>query len=165
MSYDIIRDLGLLCLGTRLKRLGERLQGETLCMIDESDLTIQPNQCPVIVALHRLGPLSIGELVGTLGISQPAVTRTVGLLTEQGLVEIRRSTEDQRRREVHLTAKGNSFARRADTHLWPVIEAAVTELCTDLKGPLLRQLAEIEDRLDALPLRDHLTSKKEAKAR
>ncbi|TIS34569.1 MAG: transcriptional regulator, partial [Mesorhizobium sp.] len=36
--------------------------------------------------------------------------------------------------------------------VWPRIEGAVAELCADLSGPLLGQLAAIEDRLAATPL-------------
>lgn len=38
------------------------------------------------------------------------------------------------------------------TVIWPRIEAAVAELCRDLPGALLDQLAAIEDRLAERPL-------------
>jgi hypothetical protein len=36
--------------------------------------------------------------------------------------------------------------------VWPRIRAAVADLCGDLDGPLLEQLAAIEDGLAAAPL-------------
>ncbi|TJW60583.1 MAG: hypothetical protein E5V29_29115, partial [Mesorhizobium sp.] len=40
----------------------------------------------------------------------------------------------------------------AKREVWPRIEGAVQDLCADLSGPLLEQLAAIEDGLDAAPL-------------
>jgi len=36
--------------------------------------------------------------------------------------------------------------------IWPAIEAAVDDLCRDLSGPLLEQLAKIEQGLAERPL-------------
>ncbi|TIS19873.1 MarR family transcriptional regulator, partial [Mesorhizobium sp.] len=100
----------------------------------------------------RLGPLPVGELAQSLGIAQPGVTRAVSLLTELGLVEVAQSDDDQRRRIVSLSADGQRLVDAAKHDVWPRIEGAVAELCADLSGPLLGQLAAIEDRLAATPL-------------
>ena len=50
------------------------------------------------------GPLLIGELADALGVSQPGVTRNVGLLSKQGVVTVRRGKKDQRTKVVDLTA-------------------------------------------------------------
>ena len=152
MPEDIVRKMGHLCLGSRLKRIGERLQADVLRFTEKAGLPIQPSQYPLLAALDRSGPLTVGELVEALGVSQPGVTRNVGLLVEMGLVDISRDRRDQRQKAVALTAAGRRAVERSKREVWPHIEAAVVGLCAGLSGPLLTQLASIEDGLAAEPL-------------
>jgi len=48
--------------------------------------------------------------------------------------------------------QGQRLVDEAKEAIWPRIEAAVADLCGKLDGPLLDQLAAIEDGLAALPL-------------
>ncbi|MDQ6433360.1 MarR family transcriptional regulator [Mesorhizobium sp. LHD-90] len=152
MVEDIVRSFGFLTLGTRMKRIGERLQADTQRIIDEAGLPIQAAQYPYLAAIDRQGPLTIGELTMAVGISQPGVTRTVAQLAAQGLLEVRQAPGDQRRRTVALTPDGRQLVEFSKQHIWPRIEAAVKDLCKDLSGPLLPQLAAIEQGLAATPL-------------
>jgi DNA-binding MarR family transcriptional regulator len=149
---DVLRSLGFLCLGSRLKRIGEQLQADTQRVLDRLDVRIQSSQYPLLAALDRLGPQPVGELARSLGIAQPGVTRSVSLLAELGLVEVSPSNDDQRRMIVSLTASGQHLIKAAKRDVWPRIENAVAELCVDLSGPLLDQLGVVEDRLAAVPL-------------
>ena len=149
---DIIRSLGYLTLGSRLKRIGEQLQADTQRMLDRLEVPVQSSQYPLLAALDRLGPLPVGELAQSLGITQPGVTRSVALLAEPGLVEVIQSDGDQRRRMVSLTKNGQRLVDRAKRDVWPRIENAVADLCKGLTGPLLEQLSAIEDGLAAAPL-------------
>ncbi|WP_137930174.1 MarR family winged helix-turn-helix transcriptional regulator [Mesorhizobium comanense] len=149
---DILRSLGHLCLGSRLKRLGEQLQADTQRLLDGLETRVLSSQYPLLAALDRLGPLPVGELAQSLGVSQPGVTRSVSLLGDLGLVEVNPSQDDQRRRLVSLTGSGRQLVDAASREVWPRIENAVAELCSGLSGPLLGQLAAIEDRLAQAPL-------------
>jgi len=149
---DVIRSLGFLCLGSRLKRLGEQLQSDTQRLLDEVDPSVQASQYPFLAALDRLGPLTVGELAQAIGITQPGVTRAVSRLADQGLVESRQAPGDQRQRIVSLSKAGRRLVQAARRDVWPRIESAVADLCAGLSGPLLDQLAAIEDGLAAAPL-------------
>ena len=149
MVEDIVRSLGFLCLGSRLKRIGERLQADTQLVLNELGVPLQSSQYPFLAALDRVGPLTVGELARSLGITQPAVTRTLSHLADLDLVESRQSADDQRQRVVALTAAGRRLVARAKRDVWPHIEAAVADLCGGLSGPLLTQLDQIEQGLGA----------------
>ena len=149
---DVIRSLGYLCLGSRLKRIGEQLQADAQHLLDYLEVPLQSSQYPLLAALDRLGPLAVGELAQSLGLTQPGVTRSVSLLAELELVEAVQSDGDQRRKMVSLTGKGQRLVDVAKRDVWPRIESAVADLCRDLSGPLLDQLAAIEDGLAAAPL-------------
>ncbi len=147
MPKDIVRDFGLLTLGTRLRRVGELLQANTQEVIREFELTIPAAQYPFLAALNRDAPLTVGELAEAVGITQPGATRTIGQMADAGLVEISVADDDQRRRKISLTQAGQELATFSQTTVWPSIEAAVRDLCGDLDGPILDQLAAIEDGL------------------
>ena len=150
MVEDIVRTLGFLCLGSRLKRIGERLQADTQLVLNELDVPLQSSQYPFLAALDGVGPLTVGELARSLGITQPAVTRTLSRLIEIALVESRPSPDDQRQRVVALTAAGRRLVSRAKRDVWPRIDAAVADLCDGLSGPLLAQLDQLESGLSAM---------------
>lgn len=152
MVDDIVRSFGYLTLGTRLKRLGERMQAHTQRILDAHEVAIQAAQFPFLAAIDRLGPLTVGELAAAVGVSQPGATRALAQLAAQGLIAITPARDDQRRKSVALTPPGKRLVDVGKRSVWPLIEGAVRELCGDRSGPLLAQLAAIEDDLAAQPL-------------
>jgi DNA-binding MarR family transcriptional regulator len=152
MVDDIVAGLGHLTLGTRFKRLGERMQAETTRFIERSGLEIPAGWFPLLAALDRPGGLTVGELAEAVGVSQPGITRTVARLAELGFITVANESADRRRRSVRLTAAGDAVVARARAEVWPHIEAAVARVCEGLAGPLLAQLTELEARLDREPL-------------
>lgn len=152
MTVDIVRDLGYLTLGTRLKRLGERLQAQTQVLLAEADIALPASHCPVLAALDRLGPLSVGELAQAVGISQPGISRMLETLQAEGLVVSRRPAGDRRLRAIELTRSGHELIARSKRLAWPRVESAVADACAGATGSLLEQLSALEEALAATPL-------------
>ena len=152
MVEDVVRELGYLTLGTRLKRIGERLQAHTQRILEAHELAIPAGQFPFLAALDRLGPLTIGELADSVGVTQPGATRAAAQLAEAGLVTITPSRDDQRRKSVELASEGKRLVAAGKRAAWPLIERAVRDACRDLEGSLLDQLAGLEVGLIAEPL-------------
>ena len=152
MVEDVVKELGYLTLGTRLKRLGERLQGQTQILLDAAGLDLPASYFPLLAALDRLGPLSVGELSEAVGITQPGVTRMLEKLQAEDLVRSAQSAEDGRVRRIALTAAGRQVIARAKRLAWPIVEAAVADACSGPSQSLLALLAALEDALEAAPL-------------
>lgn len=152
MVEDVVRELGHLSLGTRLKRIGETLQAQTQTVLAAHGFEQPAAWFPLLAALDRLGALSVGELSQAVGVSQPVVTRSLRGLEDEGLVESEASDTDRRVRRILLSRKGQVLVERSQREAWPVIEAAVAEACAGLDGDLLRQLAMLEDALVDKPL-------------
>ncbi len=152
---DIVRALGYLCLGSRLKRIGEQVQSDTQRIMERLDVPLQAGQYPLLAAIDRLGPLSIGELAEALGVTQPGVTRAAGLLAEAGYLTARKEKDDQRIRRLSLTQKGQALIDRSKQDIWPAIEAAVRDICDGLEGNFIAQLDRLEDALQEKPLHRH----------
>lgn len=151
-NADVLRDLGVTFLGSRLKRLADRFQAEAAEVLRAHDMPMQPAQQVVMAALHVRGPLSIGEIAQHLRVSQPTVTRSVIALEGLGLIAARKA-EDQRQKILHLTAKGRALMQRAQNELWPLVKQATLELCREIPGNLLESLALLETALDRSSLK------------
>jgi DNA-binding MarR family transcriptional regulator len=154
---DVVRELGLLCLGSRLKRIGERLQADVQRHLDDAGIEAQPSNYPLLFTIDRYGALTIGDLAEALGVSQPGITRSVIKLAEQGVVEITRRDEDQRKKSVSLTTTGQSLVDKSREEVWPFIESALANLCQDKPLLLLDHLTAIEDALSVRPLDKRMT--------
>ena len=152
MADDIVAELGHLFLGTRLKRLAERMQSDVQRVAAAAGLAIQPSQYPVLAAIDRHGALTVGEIAEALGISQPGVTRNVARLVELGLVETRRDDRDQRHKSLALTPAGSAAMETSKRVVWPRIDMAVAAMCESVSGSFLDQVTAIEHALDERPL-------------
>jgi len=152
MVQDVVKELGYLTLGTRLKRLGERLQSQSQVLLDGAGFGLPASHFPVLAALDRLGPMSVGELAEAVGVAQPGVTRLLDKLESEGLVHSRQQAADRRVRTIALSRSGLQFVARAKNVVWPLIESAVADACAGPAAPLLAELAALEEALAAVPL-------------
>src|SRR6185437_11098068 len=147
---DVIAELGELFLGSRLKRLAERMQGGASRFVGEMGLKVQPTHMGLLAALDR-APMTVGQLVEAVGTSQPGVTRGAGQLMRMGLIETVKS-KDQRQKTLRLTRKGEATMMRIKLQIWPRLDQAVKSITNNLSGGFLDQIAAIERALAAKPL-------------
>jgi DNA-binding MarR family transcriptional regulator/N-acetylglutamate synthase-like GNAT family acetyltransferase len=150
MTHDILRDMGAAFMGSRLKRLGERMQAGAARVLADVGLPMQPSHMQFLVALDDR-TLTIGQLVQAVGVSQPGVTRAIGQLTTLGLVRTSPG-RDLRQRTISLTEAGAAALARAKVYVWPPVGRAVEQLLSGGAGNFVEQIAELEDRLSASSL-------------
>jgi DNA-binding MarR family transcriptional regulator/N-acetylglutamate synthase-like GNAT family acetyltransferase len=151
-SRDVLAEQGALFLGSRLKRLAERMQADVAHVAERAGLSIQPSQYSLLATLDRFGPQTVGELTTAMELSQPAVTRMAAKLAQMGLVTIDRRHRDQRHKTVSLTAAAQADLECSKLRVWPQVESAVNEILRGLNGPLLDQIAQLERLLGDKPL-------------
>lgn len=144
---DILRSLGYLTLGSRLRRIGERLQAATQDYLATAGIEVPAAQLPLLAALDRHDALTVGELANALRLTQPGVTRMADKLQQAGLVKTRREAGDQRLRRLTLSPAGKRLVETAANAIWPNIECALARHCATLEGDLLAQLTAFEDAL------------------
>ena len=147
---DVIADMGELFLGSRLKRLAERMQSGASRFVGEMGLKVQPPHMGLLAALDR-APMTVGQLVEAVGTSQPGVTRNAGQLMRMGLIETVKS-KDQRQKTLRLTRKGEAQMMRIKLQVWPRLDRAVKSITDNVSGSFLDQIAAIEAALAAKPL-------------
>ena len=71
-----------------------------------------PSMLSALSTLERLGPLTYGELAGAEAVRPPSMTRIVGRLEEEGLVERHPDETDHRIGRLRLTSAGRELIRR-----------------------------------------------------
>ncbi|SFG10037.1 DNA-binding transcriptional regulator, MarR family [Novosphingobium sp. CF614] len=163
MSADLIAELGYLCLGSRFRRLGERLQAGVAELASLEGIAIQPAQFPVLAALAD-GPLTVGTLARRLDLSQPGVTRAVGKLVNDGLVEPAGDTGDQRHRAFRLSNRGRELLEHARRRVFPLVEETVARLCARPDDDLLGHLAHLDKALAEVPFEKRLRARRDRAA-
>lgn len=152
MPPDVVAELGYMFLGSRLKRLAERLQADAVKVHRAVGIDAQPAELALLAAIDRFGPMTVSAAVDALGVSQPAVTRTASTLVTRGDLVAESSDEDQRQKVLRLSRQGRALVTKAKTKAWPLIGDAVASMCAPLEGGLLDQLAALERELAERPL-------------
>jgi len=143
---DIIAQMGPAFLGSRLKRLGERMQAGAGLVTASAGLALQPGHMAVMAAL-RSAPMSVGQLAELCGTSQPGVTRTLGQLRDLGMID-EAQAPDQRSRVVALSPKGREAAAVLSREVWPRVGMAAEQILARLDGDFFASLTEIERALN-----------------
>lgn len=160
MAKDILEDAGYLALGSRLKRLAERLQTDAGKLHEAHGYNIQPSQFPLLKALDSHGPMTVAQAVEALRVSQPAVTRTLNTLIQSEFVLTRPDEKDQRVKWIELTPKGESILSDIRTNLWPHIQEAAKQASAFPNGAsptnLLDALSRIEQNLTESSLEERV---------
>ena len=154
---DVLSEKGDLFLGSRMKRLAERMQADATKIFEASGHgKMLPAFNTVLAALDSNGEATISQLVELIGISQPAITRTVSGMVDSGLVALRADPSDQRVKIVSLTEKGVRLVAHLKSTAWPQIERAARSITRELSGGFLGQLSEVERRLESRPLNERI---------
>lgn len=108
-------------------------------VLDELGLTYP--QYLVMLVLWEDEPRSVRELGTELGLDSGTLSPLLKRLETLGLVERRRSAEDERRVEIHLTDPGRALSDRA---------GAVPQRLADAAGLSPAELAQLHDTLGRL---------------
>lgn len=146
-------------LGTQLRHLIELLDGDVAQTYADIGLDYRPRYTPVMRVLQQHGTASIGRITEACGISQPAVTQTVGLMKKKGLVNVSTGA-DGRQRLVSLTPHGRAVLVDV-VACWSATTAAADQLDAELGVPLSSCLAEA---IKALKSRSFVARIRDARA-
>jgi DNA-binding MarR family transcriptional regulator/N-acetylglutamate synthase-like GNAT family acetyltransferase len=156
MPRDVLAEMGHLALGSRLKRLAERMQADATRVFAEQGLPIQGTHFPLLAALATYGPLSVSEAVEAVGISQPAVTRIHNALRKLGLTTVAPVEGDNRQKQIRLTPDGEAMLAELKRDLWPHVRRAAQTLSEGSGGDFLGQIARVEDALQSRSLYERI---------
>ncbi|MCB0429275.1 MAG: MarR family transcriptional regulator [Flavobacteriales bacterium] len=142
---DVYKEAGYLVLGSRLKRLSERILQDIAGVYRAQDIPFEITWFPVFFELDRRGNLSITEMADMLQVSHPAIIQMVGKLRENQLVNEARDPADGRRRMVSLSTRGKKLLERIKP-VWASLEKAMQGMMQE--GEHLQHILTTLDELE-----------------
>lgn len=146
METDFLDELKELALGSRLKRLSERLQSQAAEIYKSYGLDIQPKWFTLLALLDKRSRITIVEASEALGLSQPALTQFSKQLEQKGFVVIKISQADSRKRVLELSPSGKAQIN-VMRPIWNAVEQAAIQLCMQQKSDFYSSILSFESDL------------------
>ncbi|WP_166922024.1 MarR family winged helix-turn-helix transcriptional regulator [Flavobacterium poyangense] len=142
---NIIDEIGILALSTRLQRLSEQLRKEGALVYKSYDIDFEPKWFPVIYTLHIKEILSVVEIANEIGYTHPSTISLLKELEKQKIISSKKDKLDERKRLIVLTTKGKELVAKMQP-VWDIIRTTLTEI-TDNQNNLLKAIEETEQKL------------------
>lgn len=146
-------------LGSRLKRLGERLIGDVGRLYRREELPFEPSWFPLFFLLQEAEAVSVTDVARGLGVTDSGASQLVRGAQRQGLVEVRQGPGDRRVKQLRLTEAGRELLEAVQP-VWSALRESLVELFGDEAAleRLAATLDALEDRLAAHDLTERLAA-------
>ncbi|MBW8776724.1 MAG: winged helix-turn-helix transcriptional regulator [Stenotrophomonas sp.] len=122
-------------LGELLRYTAELVDQGAEQVYRDMGLDYRARYTPVMRALAG-GARTVGEITDASRLTQGAISQTVGLMIDQGLLRRQPMAADARKSALTLTAEGQALLRRLEPH-WSLIFEAIGTLEAEIGHPLL----------------------------
>ncbi|WP_158825405.1 bifunctional helix-turn-helix transcriptional regulator/GNAT family N-acetyltransferase [Mucilaginibacter lacusdianchii] len=125
---DFYNKVGKMALGSRLRRLSEKLTEQAGEVYNLYDIDMQPKWFPVFYSLAGSEEKSIMQIAQEIGHSHPSVSIIVKEMTKKGLVTESPNKSDGRKNYIRLTEAGQLINNRIQNQYTDVNAAIETAL-------------------------------------
>lgn len=146
MKNDYLRDSGIKTLGTRIRRLFERLNGN-VTEVYRRELGFEQRWFALGMLLNDRGPMNSRDATKMLGQSHVAMVQVVRAMEKAGLLERKADTRDARSKILHLTAAGSEKLEQVSA-VSQIVDWAAEALLAEAAPDFLKQLDALDDALD-----------------
>lgn len=152
MSKDFLDELGELALGSRLKRLSERMMTDAASIYQHFGIDVQPKWFTLLALLHRKDTVSVVSASEQLGLTQPAISQFCRQLLDKGLIDVKSDEEDARVKLMQLSRYGQKEVEKM-LPMWRAVDTAAQELCSEFDNQFYQALLKFERALDTRSLK------------
>ncbi|MBB4802749.1 DNA-binding MarR family transcriptional regulator [Flavobacterium nitrogenifigens] len=142
---NIIDEIGILAISTRLQRLSEQLRKDGALIYKSFDIDFEAKWFPVIYTLHIKEMLSVVEIANEIGYSHPSTISLLKELEKLKIISSKKDKQDERKRLIILTPKGKELVEKMQP-VWHVMKKALNDI-TDNQNNLLKAIEEAEQKL------------------
>lgn len=147
MRQDYLNALGQLALGSRLKRISERMLADAAAVYQHFGVDVQPKWFTLLALLSDKKEVSVVAASQMLGLSQPAVSQFAKQLQAKGYLAMNACAEDSRRKNLSLTELGQAQVDKMQP-MWDSVHLAANELCEENHNDFYRSLLSLEAAFD-----------------
>ena len=150
---DLFCQLGELALGSRLKRLSDRIMREGAKIYSVAGVPFEPRWFPVFYHLSRQERVAVTDIARDLGVTHSAVNQTTTEMINQGLMTSAKDPQDRRKRMLSLTENGQKlFAEMRP--IWDDIRATMRQVVMETQADVIGVVERLEMALERESL-DH----------
>jgi DNA-binding MarR family transcriptional regulator len=142
---NVIDELGILAISTRLQRLSEQLRKDGVLIYKDCGIDFEPKWFPVIYTLYRKPGLGVVELAAEIGYAHPSTISLLKELEKEKLILSRKDRQDERKRILRLSDKGKQLVQEMEP-VWKIMTEAIEEI-TNTRNNLMNAIIEVEARL------------------
>ncbi|WP_259014726.1 bifunctional helix-turn-helix transcriptional regulator/GNAT family N-acetyltransferase [Emticicia fluvialis] len=144
---DLISDLGALALGSRLKRLSDRMMKSVSEIYKSSGVDFESKWFPIFYVLSKEGEKGIMEIAEILNITHPGVIQIAREMEKAGWITSVKSGTDGRKRHLKLTVKAYQNLPQLE-EMWVSFKENNEKIIRASQHNILMAMQEIEDFLD-----------------
>ncbi len=143
---DALQGFGELGLGSRLKRISELLMKETQIVYNHFNIDFDPYLFPIFKIISNKKEATNTEINKSIKLSQPAITQSINKLNIKGLVELKPSKVDKRKKKISLSQKGQQLLKQM-IPIWKCIDEVIKEFTIESSSSLINHLNNLEEKL------------------
>jgi DNA-binding MarR family transcriptional regulator/N-acetylglutamate synthase-like GNAT family acetyltransferase len=140
---DFYSKAGKVALGSRLRRLSERLTEDAAKIYALYEVALDPKWFPVFYVLSHQAEASITEIAQIIGHSHPSVSQIVKEMKQKGLVLTSKSATDARVSVVKLSDTGKQLVPKLEKQ-YLAVTRAVEDLGSETQHDLWKAIEEVE---------------------
>ncbi|UTA69755.1 bifunctional helix-turn-helix transcriptional regulator/GNAT family N-acetyltransferase [Emticicia sp. 21SJ11W-3] len=144
---DLISDWGALALGSRLKRLSDRMMKSVSEIYKSSGVDFESKWFPIFYVLSKEGEKGIMEIAEILNITHPGVIQIAREMEKAGWITSVKSGTDGRKRHLKLTEKAYQNLPQLE-EMWVSFKENNEKIIRASQHNILMAMQEIEDFLD-----------------
>jgi len=152
---DTIEKIGELALGSRLKRLSDRMLSDVNRIYDYHQIDFKATWFPIVQLLNEIYPDMIGitEIARELKVSHPFVNKISSELKKAGLILELNDKADKRKRIIMLNDKGHQLLKKLEP-IWNDLQLTIREILIRQNNDLFAQIKRFEESLNSEGLYD-----------
>jgi len=153
---DYVRQLGMLAIASRIKRLSDRFIKGGIEVYKELGIDFEPSLFTAFYLLSSTsGQLSVSNIAESLKLSHSAIVQISHKLEKKGLIESHKDEIDARKRILSISEKGKTQFSKLEP-LWDDFEKATTQLFKECGVDILDSINKIEKELDKRELKERI---------
>lgn len=142
-------------MGSRLKRLSDRIMREGKEVYRTHNVDFEPRWFPVFYLLTKEPSASVTEIASALDVTHPAVSQIVKEMEKYGYIDAEVDSNDGRRRKLKLSEKGQAILPKMES-LWADMHKTVRNIMISHSQNLLGAVEEMERSLNEKSLNDRV---------
>ena len=143
---DYFDELGEIALGSRLKRLSDKVMNDASRVYKFTGNNMQPKWFTLMSLLFDKKQVSVVEAADFLGLSQPCISQFSREMNKAGLIEFQSDPDDLRRKIMSLSKKGIKQYKTMKP-VRSAVRKAAESICQEVEKDFYQSLQQFEKAL------------------